>query len=56
MPVRIKDLEKLNLVKLAFGGKVLSSSRFLQLPTLPQNMTFASKVDKIDSKIIILVH
>ena len=39
-----QDFEKLNLRKLAFDGKVLG---------LPQNMMLASKVVKIDSKIII---
>ena len=51
--VRMKDLDKLKLVKLAFGGQVLSSSQFLLLHHLPENMTLASKVVKIDSKIII---
>ena len=49
----IKDLEKLNLVKLDFGSLVLGWSQFMLLSEQPQNMTFASKVVKIDSKMII---
>ena len=30
--MRIKDLDKLNLVKLAYGGLVLGSIQFLLLP------------------------
>ena len=48
----IKNLVKLNLVKLAFGGLVLSPSRFSLARQLPQNMTIAAK----DLKIIILLH
>ena len=48
----IKDLDKLNLVKLAFGGLVLSPSRFSLAPQLPQNMMLAAK----DSKIIFMLH
>ena len=32
------DLDKLNLVKLGYGGSVLGSSQFLLLPQLPQEM------------------
>ena len=52
----IKNLDKLNLLKLANGGLVLGSSQFLLLPQLPLKMILASKVVKSDSKIIILVH
>ncbi len=41
--------------KSANDGSILSSSRFLILPQLPQKMTLASKVVKIDPKIIILL-
>jgi len=44
--VRIKYLDKLNLVKIRNGGKVLGSSQFSLLPQLPQKMTLASKVIK----------
>jgi hypothetical protein len=36
--------------KFAYGGSILSSSQFLQLP---QKMELASKVVKVDSKIIV---
>jgi hypothetical protein len=39
--------------KSANGGSILSSSQFLILPQLPQKMRLASKVAKVDSKIII---
>ena len=42
--------------KFVYGGPVLGSSQFLLLPQLPQKMRFASKVVKIDSKIIISLH
>ena len=42
--------------KFAYGGPVLGSSQFLLLPQLPQKMMLASKVVKIDSKIIISLH
>jgi hypothetical protein len=35
------------------GGSILSSGQFLILPQLPQKMKLASKVVKVDSKIII---
>ena len=54
--VRIKDLDKLDLVNLAFGGKVLGSSSFSLPPLLPHKIMLASKVVKIDSIIIILRH
>ncbi len=47
------DLGKLNL--LMVGGSILSSSQFLLLPQLPQKMELASKVVKVDSKIIVSV-
>ncbi len=39
--------------KFAYSGSILSSSQFLLLPQLPQKMELASKVVKVDSKIII---
>jgi hypothetical protein len=39
--------------KSANGGSILSSNQFLILPQLPQKMKLASKVVKVDSKIII---
>ena len=54
--VRIKDLDKLNLLKLAYGDLVLGLSQFFLLPQLPQNKTLASKLLKSDSKITILLH
>ena len=50
---RIKDLDKLNMVKTCNGGKVLASSQFLLLPQLPQITLLDSKVVKNDSKIVI---
>jgi hypothetical protein len=41
--------------KFANGGSILSSSQFSILPQIAQKMTLASKVVKIDSKIIILL-
>jgi hypothetical protein len=41
--------------KSANGGSILSSSQFLILPQLPQQIKLASKVVKVDSKIIILL-
>jgi hypothetical protein len=41
--------------KFANGGSILTSSQFLILPQLPQKMTLASKVVKIDPKIIVLL-
>ena len=54
--VRTRDLDKLNLVKLAYGGKVLGSSQFLLLPQLPQKATLRSKLVKNDSKLIISIY
>ena len=48
--VAIADLEN---VKIDYGGLVLGSSQFLLLPQLLQKMMLASKMVKIDSKIII---
>jgi hypothetical protein len=42
-----------DLAKSANGGSILSSSQFLILPLLPQKIKLASKVVKVDSKIII---
>jgi hypothetical protein len=39
--------------KSANGGSILSSSQFLSLPQLPQKIKLASKVVKVNSKIII---
>ncbi len=39
--------------KYAHGGSILSLSQFLILPQLPQKMKLASKVVKIDPKIIV---
>ncbi len=39
--------------KSADGGSILSLSQFSILPQLPQKMRLASKVVKVDSKIII---
>jgi hypothetical protein len=39
----------------AYGGSILSLSQFLLLSQLPQKAEFASKVVKIDLKIIILL-
>jgi hypothetical protein len=39
--------------KFAYGGSILSSSQFSILPQLPQKMKLASKVVKIDPKIIV---
>ncbi len=41
--------------KSANGGWILSTSKFLILPQLPQKIKLASKVVKVDSKIIILL-
>jgi hypothetical protein len=41
--------------KFAYGGSILSSSQFLLLAELPQKMELASKVVKVDSKLIILL-
>ncbi len=41
--------------KSANGGSILSSRQFLILPQLPKKMKFASKVFKVDSKIIISI-
>ncbi len=41
--------------KSANGGSILSSSQFLILPQLPQKIKLASKVVKVDSKIIISI-
>jgi hypothetical protein len=41
--------------KSANGGSILSLSQFLILPQLPQKIKLASKVVKVDSKIIILL-
>jgi hypothetical protein len=41
--------------KFANGGSILSSSQFSKLPQLAQKMKLASKVVKIDPKIIVLL-
>ena len=48
----VTDLDKLNLVKLAYGEKVLCSSQYLLLSHLPKRKMLASKVAKSESKII----
>ena len=55
--VRITDLDKftLALVEICNVGLILGSSQFPILPQLPQKMTLASQVVKIDSKIFILL-
>ena len=40
----VLDVNKLNLVKLSFGGSILSVRHFLLLPQLPQKMTLNSKI------------
>ncbi len=50
--VCFRDLAKLNLPMVV---RFLSSSQFLILPQLPQKLILASKVVKVDSKIIILL-
>ena len=47
------DLDKLKFVMVV---RFFGSSEFLILPKLPQKTTLASKVVKIDSKIIILLY
>ena len=46
--VSIKNLNKVNLVKLANGCLVLGLSKLPLLPQLPQKMTLASKMVKIN--------
>jgi hypothetical protein len=53
--LRIKDLDKLNLVKLAYSDMVLGLSQFSILPQLRIKITIASKAVKSDLKIIILL-
>jgi hypothetical protein len=45
--------QEFSKAKSANGGLILSSSQFLILPQLPQKIKLASKVVKVDSKIII---
>jgi len=49
------DLDELNLVRLAYSGKVLGSSQFLLLPQQPEKVKIPSKVVKSNLKIIILL-
>ena len=49
--VRIKDLEKLNLIILGNRDLIVGSNQFSLLSQLPQEMTLDSKVVKSDSKI-----
>ena len=44
--VSITDLDKLNFVKLDYGGLVLGYGQFLLLPQLPQKITLVSKSSK----------
>jgi hypothetical protein len=50
---RIRDSDKLNLVKFPYIGLVLDERQFLILPQLPQIVMLNSKVVKTDSKKII---
>ena len=50
---KYRAFHRFGQAKISYGGLVLGSSQFLLLPQLPQIMTLASKVVKIDSKIII---
>ena len=52
----MNSFNRFGQAKFAYGGPVLDSSQFLLLPQLPQKMTLASKMVKIDSKIIISLH
>ena len=54
--MRIKDLDKPNLIKLAYGGLILGLSWFSLLHQLPQKLLLDSKVVKSDSKIILSLH
>jgi hypothetical protein len=45
--------QEFSKAKSAIGGLILSLSQFLILPQLPQKIKLASKVVKVDSKIII---
>ena len=54
--VCITDLDKLYLAKIRNGGLVLGLCQFPLLLQLPQKMMLASKVVKIDSEIIVLLH
>ena len=42
----VTDLDKLNLVKLGYGGLILGWRQFLLLLQLPQKMRLTSKVTK----------
>ena len=48
-----QGFEQAYLVRLTFGGQVLSSIRTSLQPRLPQKLTLASKVVKIDSTLVI---
>jgi hypothetical protein len=47
------EFHRFRQAKFAFGGSILSSSQFSILPQLAQKMKLASKVVKVDSKIIV---
>jgi hypothetical protein len=53
LSARYSVFQGFSKAKSANGGSILSSSQFLILPQLPQKIKFASKVVKVDSKIII---
>jgi hypothetical protein len=53
LPPSYSVFQEFSKAKSANGGSILSSSQFLILPQLPQKIKLASKVVKIDSKIII---
>ena len=49
----VSDLNKLSLVRIGYSGLVLVLRQFLHCPSCFKKMMLASKVVKIDSKIII---
>ena len=53
--VCITDLNKLNLVKLVYGGSVLGSSQFSLLSQLPQKHDSHFKSESIENKHLILL-
>jgi len=53
---KYRAFRRFGQAKFAYGGLLLGSSQFSILPQLPQKMMLASKVIRIDSKIIISLH
>ena len=49
----VRNLDKVNLVKLGYGGLGLGSSQFFLMLKLPQKIAFLSKLVKSDWKLII---